>query len=161
MILAIDPGTTESAYVILDKDLKPVAAEKVPNEKMLKICREINQRGINKKVVDVGIEMIASYGMSVSFTVFETCVWLGKFAEALNRHRVTFIYRKDVKMNLCGVTKAKDTNIAQALIDRFDPYAANKGKGTKQKPGWFYGFKSDIWAAYAVGVTHYDINLKK
>ena len=49
----------------------------------------------------------------------------------------------------------------QALIDRFAPGVPNGGKGIVNKkvkqPGWFYGFKGDIWQAYAVGVTYYDM----
>lgn len=94
--------------------------------------------------------------MAVGQTVFETCVWIGRFkeiAEAQNI-KVDYIYRKDEKMNLCYSMKAKDSNIRQALIDRFGPV------GTKKNPGWFYGFKKDIWAAYAVGVTYCDMFLK-
>lgn len=67
------------------------------------------------------IEMIASYGMPVGKEVFETCVWIGTFKEiALNQDIETeYIYRKDEKMNICHSMKAKDSNIRQALIDRF------------------------------------------
>jgi hypothetical protein len=51
--------------------------------------------------------------------------------------------------------KAKDSNIRQALIDRFGEV------GIKKNPGWFYGFKKDIWQAYAVGITYHDLYLKK
>uniref|UniRef100_UPI002B1CB0B9 hypothetical protein n=1 Tax=Pseudomonas marginalis TaxID=298 RepID=UPI002B1CB0B9 len=63
------------------------------------------------------IEMIASYGMAVGATVFDTCVWIGRFIEQANFDSYQYIYRKDEKMNLCGTMRAKDTNIRQALID--------------------------------------------
>lgn len=98
------------------------------------------------------IEMIASYGMAVGKEVFDTCVWIGRFKQKSieNDIPVEYIYRKEEKMNICNSMKAKDSNIRQALIDRFGVV------GTKKKPGWFYGFKKDIWSAYAVGITYID-----
>ncbi len=158
MILAIDPGNIESGYVILNDDLSVRRKGKVINEEMLNIIKS----ACYYKKVDVAIEMVASYGMAVGSTVFDTCVWIGRFVEKANQWNteVTYIYRKDEKMNLCGSMKAKDSNIVQALIDRFAPNTPNKGKGTKKEPGWFYGFKKDIWQAYAVAVTYHDIYLK-
>lgn len=76
------------------------------------------------------IEMIASYGMAVGKTVFDTCVWIGRFIEAGIYANVTteYIYRKDEKINICNSMKAKDSNIRQALIDRFGIV------GTKKNP---------------------------
>ena len=76
------------------------------------------------------IEMVASYGMAVGATVFETCVAIGQFKEIAMKQNipVEFIYRKDEKMNLCHSMKAKDSNIRQALIDRFGEV------GTKKNP---------------------------
>ena len=144
MILAIDPGNIESAYVLMEKDTyKPIEFGKVGNHYLLKLILEL-------KYDEIIVEMIASYGMAVGATVFDTCVWIGRFIQARQCPNYEFIYRKEEKMNLCGSMKAKDSNIRQALIDRFGIV------GTKKEKGWFYGFKKDIWAAYAVGTTYLD-----
>ena len=162
MILAIDPGNIESGVVLIDMyTLKPIIAEKISNDKLLYNIYS----GFYDDYYNVAIEKIASYGMPVGETTFDTCIWIGRFYEAINNKYpgvdIEFIYRKDEKMNLCNSMKAKDSNIVQALIDRFAPNTPNKGKGTKKEPGWFYGFKKDIWQAYAVGVTYYDMYLKE
>ncbi len=161
MILAIDPGNVESGVVLIEeRTLKPVIAEKINNEELL----DNIYSDFYKNYYNVAIEKIASYGMPVGETTFDTCIWIGRFYEAISSKYpgvdIGFIYRKDEKMNLCSSMKAKDSNIIQALIDRFAPNTPNKGKGTKKEPGWFYGFKKDIWQAYAVGVTYCDMYLK-
>lgn len=167
MILAIDPGNIESGVVLIrERDLKPLVAEKINNENLLyNIDLSVYERVPGEECIDhVAIEMIGSYGMAVGQTVFETCVWIGRIIQTVKKVdediKIQFIYRKDEKINLCNSMKAKDSNIIQALIDRFAPNTPNKGKGTKKEPGWFYGFKKDIWQAYAVGVTYYDMYLK-
>lgn len=167
MILAIDPGNEQSGVVLIrERDLKPIVAEKIMNEELLDnlLMDRYERLEESESINHVAIEMIASYGMAVGQSVFETCVWIGRFIQALEDNyyndSLKFIYRKDEKMNLCNSMKAKDSNIVQALIDRFAPNTPNKGKGTKLNPGWFYGFKKDIWQAYAVGVTYHDIYLK-
>jgi len=155
-ILAIDPGNIESAYVLMDEHYKPLQFGKVGNEDMLDI--------IEDSLVDrVVIEMVASYGMAVGESVFETVFWIGRFYEASIREWIQCdrVYRKDVKMNLCGQTRAKDSNIRQALIDRFAKHDFKNGKGTKKNPDWFHGFKADIWQSYACGVTYLDSELEK
>lgn len=162
MIFAIDPGNEYSAYVLLSDDLKPISKGKVDNVLLLNMIPDILDE---YPVRDIAIEMVASYGMAVGKTVFDTCVWIGRFYQmfvSLNNEKyhsiqLQFIYRKDEKMCLCGSMKAKDSNIVQALIDRFAPDTPNKGKGTKNNQGFFYGFKKDIWQAMAVGVTYHDM----
>ena len=126
-ILAIDPGNIESAYCVVDSETyRPLLFDKTKNEEILEFLENNRYRGFNT-VGDIVIEMIASYGMPVGKEVFETCVWIGKFAEASGM-RESYIYRKEEKMNLCNSMKAKDSNIRQALIDRFGVV------GTKKNP---------------------------
>lgn len=155
MILAIDPGCTESAFVILDEDLRPMLFAKLPNDELLDEL--INDRFYYDHFA---IEMVASYGMAVGKEVFETCVWLGRFIQAGGGAYFKYIYRKDEKMNLCHSMKANDASIKQALVDRFAYGVPNMGKGKKDSPGWFYGVSKDVWAAIAVGVTYHDLYLK-
>jgi hypothetical protein len=156
LILAIDPGNIESAYVVIDDNLKPVEFGKVNNIELLVRCIDYSKR----KDYKLAIEMVASYGMAVGEEIFETVFWIGRFWQAFEAAR-TKIYRKDEKMNLCHSMKANDSTITQALVDRFAYGIGNHGKGTKKAPGWFYGFKKDIWQAYAVGVTYHDMYLKE
>ena len=154
MILSIDPGNIESAYCVIDKNnYKPIEFGKIKNEELReKLLGELHYYPIET----LAIEMIASYGMAVGKEVFETCVWIGRFIESFKCPFTYYVYRKDEKINLCGSMKAKDSNIRQALIDRFATFDFKNGKGTKKQQDFFYGFSKDVWAAYAVGITWLD-----
>lgn len=151
ILLAIDPGNIESGYALIDvATCKPLDIGKITNDKLRE---RITYDWFN--VEAVSIEMIASYGMSVGQEIFDTCVWIGRFFECAPN--VNLVYRRDVKLHHCHSTAAKDTNVTQALIDRFAMGQPNRGKGTKANPGWFYGFKKDIWQAFALAVYSADI----
>lgn len=154
MLLAIDPGNTLSAYVLMD-GYKPVDFGKVENERLLET---ILSRGLAQWPQVAAVEMVASQGKVVGREVFETCVWIGQYSLAVRQGGVAveLIYRYEVKRNLCGDVCAKDGNIMHALIDRFAEHDTKTGKGTKKNPDFFYGFYKDIWQAYAVGCTYLD-----
>lgn len=142
-ILAIDPGTTESGWCYFDGE-KVLGSGVSRNEDVLMLILA------GRLGESVAIEMIASYGMAVGREVFETCVWIGRFVQANVQKRgypPQLIYRRDVKLHLCGNPRAKDANIRVALIDLIGP------QGTKKAPGPTYGVKSHAWAALGVAVT--------
>lgn len=151
MIISIDPGNQQSAYVVFESkdNLKPKKFGKICNEDLLQIIDEFTTND------ECAIEMIACYGMAVGKEVFETCCWIGRFSERF-KGKKTMIYRKEEKMHICNSLKAKDANIRRALIDRFAKHDFLNGKGTKKNPDFFYGFKADCWAAFAVGITYIE-----
>jgi hypothetical protein len=150
IIMAIDPGNEESAYVLYDTETgTPTGWAKVDNNYLLGFI-SANRGDL------LALEMVASYGMPVGAEVFETCVWIGRFAERWFWKKgvlpvPTLVYRKDVKMHLCGSTRAKDSNIRQALIDRYG--GKEKAIGRKATPGPLYGMSGDCWSALAVAIT--------
>ena len=153
MILAIDPGTTESAFVLYDAgDL--VAFDKLRNDVMLDRMFELMDE--HKDLHHLAIEHVASYGMAVGREVFATCVWTGRFIQRWGGP-FTAIYRADVKIHLCNSMRAKDANIRRAIIDRY-PNATGGGKnpaiGIKSAPGPLYGVSRDVWAALGVAITY-------
>lgn len=157
MILAIDPGNVESAYVIVENDLSRVIEKgKTLNPILLRVLTVWAYK-YGCSIDYFAIEGIQSYGMAVGKSVFETCYFIGRLIESGERDlhiEPTLIYRMEEKMCLCHSTKAKDSNIRQALIDRFGEV------GTKKNPGYFYGFKKDIWSAMSVATTFHDKYLK-
>ena len=156
-ILAIDPGNTQSGYVVVEHDGEEIrrvldAGKKGNNELLPMLERKLYGNGH-----DVAIEMIAGMGMTVGQEVFDTCVWIGRFWQTVlwqTGYGPTRIFRREEKLYLCGCLSAKDKNIRQALIDRYGVV------GTKANPGFFYGFAKDMWAAMAVAVTYFDKYIK-
>ena len=152
-VLAIDPGNRQSAWCMIDGEtLKPLSFGKEENQVVLTAVQHLSYDSIV-------IERVASYGMAVGRDVFETCEWVGRFTQAA-RVPPDYVYRQEEKLHICGDSRAKDTNIRRALIDRFSQHDLKNGKGTKKNPDWFYGFSADVWQAYAVAVTYVETRCK-
>jgi hypothetical protein len=158
-IIGIDPGSKESAFCLVSAhSLAPVYFVKEDNEKLLQdVINTAQAVGLDN--CEIVIERVASYGKAVGADVFATCEWIGEFRRAFKNIGIELkhIYRMDEKKTLCHNPRAGDSIIRQALIDRFAYGVPNKGKGTKKDPGWFYGFRLDVWMAYAVAVTYADM----
>ena len=144
-IFAIDPGTKESAYVqwdgkrILDMGIRH----------NMEIIINLYQM----PPMDLVVEQVRSYGMAIGATTLDTVFWSGRFCEAWPGDW-SLMPRMDVKMHLCHNSRANDSNIRQALIDRFEPDL----KPRQRPKGILKGVSKDIWAALALGVTWWDKN---
>lgn len=156
--IGIDPGNKQTAIVSIDDVLNVCDHMKLDNELIRSAL--VDMMNGPAHLYTVGIECVACYGMAVGAEVFETAEWCGRIRGMLRPHQVSplniyRVYRKQVKMHLCGSTKAKDANIRQALIDRYEPTGGGKcGQiGSKAQPGPLYGFAKDKWAALAVAIT--------
>lgn len=163
-ILAIDPGNEQSAWLIFDTIKQiPIAFGIESNADLYRRTeRYASNRSLPLASVNfLVIEMIASYGMPVGKTVFETCVWIGQFiSHWWWSDDYMLIYRSEIKTHLCNSVRAKDSNIRQALIDRFGG-SRDKAIGTKKNQGVLYGISKDLWSALAVAVTYADQQKKK
>lgn len=85
MILAIDPGNIQSAYVIVDDDYSIHGFGKIENRELKEIVR-------NTECDELVIEMIACYGMPVGKEVFDTCIFIGNLGEIGNFIKREYIF---------------------------------------------------------------------
>ena len=153
-IIAIDPGTKESAYVswngrvILDMDI-------LDNDIILELIKSYKYL----KGFTLVIEQVRCYGMVVGASTLDTVFWSGRFCEAWKGGDGSWslMPRMDVKMHLCHDSRAKDKNIRQALIDRFEPHL----KPRQRPKAVLKGVGTHLWAAMALAVTWWDLNNKK
>jgi hypothetical protein len=167
-ILAIDPGTTESGYVILD-------GGNIEDKGILQneIIRDLIKTASHDLLT---IEMIASYGKPVGKEIFQTCLWIGRFMEC-TKSKTKLIERKDIKLFLCRSSTVKDPHVRQALVDFYGgdsvalagkrckckngmtktvvpkPCPKCSASGWLIKPGPLYYVISHEWSALALAVT--------
>lgn len=145
-ILAIDPGTNRSNYVVFDGHAILARGLQIPNE-------DLEQALLEGDISfdEAAIEEIRCYGQAVGHETLETCHWTGRLFTAANvgkKAKVTcLVPRLEVKLCLCHSARAKDANVRQALLDHWGP------KGNKTSPGLLYGVSSHLWAA--MGVAHW------
>lgn len=144
-ILAIDPGDKRSGWILLDGET-PLDFGKATNEEMRSIVRVTDAELLV-------VEYMAAMGMPTAQEVLDAQFWLGRFVEAW-RGKWKAIKRRDVKLAICGQSRAKDANIRQALIDRYG--GKEVAIGRKASPGPLYGISADVWAALAVGIAHLE-----
>lgn len=139
-IFAIDPGQRQSGWVIY-ADGRPRDKGISSNFEVLRIISE-NPAEL------MAVEVFEPRGMPIGLDSVETILWTGRFVQAWkDPAAVLRVYRREVKLHLCGSSRATDSNIRQALLDLVG------SQGTKRDPGPTYAVKSHAWAALAVAVT--------
>jgi hypothetical protein len=128
-VLAVDPGSSESAWVLM-KDGVPVKWAKEPNSVVLqrtgRQTLSLNGRMVRLFADVLAIEYVRLRGMPVMQQVLDTMFWTGRFVEAWDGPW-TPTDRLDVKMTLCGDSRAKDGNIRVAVIDHYGGESAIGG----------------------------------
>jgi hypothetical protein len=140
IILAIDPGTTQSGWVLFDGE-RAIRSGVEPNPDVLEIVRCHSAEVL-------AVERFEARGMPMGEDSIETVIWTGRFVQAWrDPDAVRLVKRREVKSHLCGTSKAKDPHVRQALLDTVGPV------GKKAAPGPCYGVTSHAWAALAVAVT--------
>lgn len=138
-VIAIDPGTVQSAICIL-VNRKIDYCSIVPNTEIEFIL------GTNSIVKNIGCEIVECFGMPVGREIFETCYLIGEIRHHCKIEKKTFypVARREIKMHFCNSMKAKDANIRQAMIDTWGAQGTIKNKGAT------YGLKADMWSALAI-----------
>jgi len=148
IILAVDPGTECSAWVLFDTEKKTlVRCGQCENAEVLASLTEVRASRLI-------VEMFKSYGNVMGDTVLQTCVWIGRFVQAWTRtlsgqHELMF--RKTIVTQICMNPRANDSNVRGALMDRWG--GKTLAVGTKKAPGPLYDVKNDIWSALAIAVA--------
>lgn len=172
-IMAIDPGTTESAYVILDDQYQILSADKVGNDVILSIIADAP--GLDAVIIEDIEPRYSSTDRSAAGAVMgqstiETIKAFGRFSwqASLRGLMVGSVFRRDERSCLIPTKrnglpplpetapKHADGQIRVSLVRRFARHDKERGRGTMANPDTFYGFHGDMWQAMAVGVTWLD-----
>ena len=151
-IIAIDPGSMEAAIVALT-----VKSMTVPPtiDEVGKIDAEALSHRLSKSRYDLILcERIANGGMADKHTL-ETAEWVGDYRAVarVNGRKFKLCNRSEVKKIVTGASRGRgDPEVTAAICARYVPGQKNKGKGTVKQPGYFHGFDSHNYQAFALFV---------
>lgn len=152
-ILAIDPGTTHSGYVVYETETNtvPEFTDEIDN---MELAAKIASPWLND-IAEFAVEYVKSYGMPVGDSVFRTQYFVGYFLAIFqiysgNKPAHCF-YRDTILAHHCGVVKAKDKNLKIVICERF-----NEPTHPKRPKGPLKGMKDHAWSALAVALTRAD-----
>lgn len=152
-ILAIDPGSSESAYAWYDVDnhLLPDKA-KVTNEEMLEVIKRYAWREDTYLV----IEKVVYFGAGMGGTLLDTCFWSGRFAQLWGKD-YKLMARKTIVTALCRDPRAGDKHVRSYIIDNFG--GPVMGVGTSKSPGPLHRVSKDVWSAIAVALAFKTLHI--
>lgn len=155
IILAVDPGPEQSAWLVYDTVTKrPKYFGILDNSDIIDLLA-YEGKGFNLSTVLV-IETMQTFGMKHIFqVVIDTAIWIGRFLQAWNRPSKQ-IKNTKVRLCICHNVRANSSNIRSALIDRFGG-SKEAAIGTKKKKGPLWGIKTHLWSALALAVTYADM----
>lgn len=145
-ILFIDPGPTQSGWIILQTSPKllVVTGGVSPNIEVRKLVRKSNE-------VDtvIGYELPMCYGSVLSAAIVDTCRMCGAI-DQITDYTATPITRPEIVQYHTGIRSAKKGQVWQCLVEKYG------GKGTKSDPGFFYGISSHARDAAAGAIFIYE-----
>jgi hypothetical protein len=167
-ILAIDPGSEQSAWLVFHAG-QPVRHRFGirQNDDLLGHLRNGFDMGtIEGRFARPDVVVIETieprYGLQMGWSTLDTARWIGRFQEASQRWMpVALLKRSDILRHLGVVTSPRkgekrvsaDSGVRQALTDRF---GGDSAIGLKASPGPLYGISKDVWSALAIAVTYAD-----
>lgn len=151
--LGIDPGTTQSAWVIYNTETElPEEHGLESNEAILARWESGHFQFVDRLVV----ERIVSYGQTIGQTTLDTCVWIGRFLQSWDEPwnpPADLLERRKVTSHMCGKAGAQDKDVRAACVERYGRGDDKVAKGTKANPGPCYGMSKDVWQAFGLVLT--------
>lgn len=150
-VIGVDPGTTQSGIVTLERDGRVGVAQNIDNNEVMALLA--NTADIHRPgTTFLAVEWIENMGMQMGQSTIRTVWWVGRFFQVWQPYPVIEVPRREVKLKICGDSRAKDPNVRAALMGLYgeDPKAV---VGTRKAPGPLYEVKSHAWSALGVAAA--------
>ena len=157
-VLAVDPGTTVSAWVhyLLDED-RVTGFATCDNGELLDLFKAWSLSATRtvkfgeKSSCVLVVEEVTSYGKPVGASTFSTCLWTGRFIQAWGGSFVLYPRRR-VKKVLLGKDKGGDPQVREAVLSWFGGKAL--AVGSKACKGDLWGMKGHDWQACGIALAY-------